>query len=47
MTIDLTGPVPSFLATCDACQQEAQLYRLIGTALVLCPACFEREHAHS
>jgi hypothetical protein len=44
MTIDLTGPVPAVLSTCDGCDREARLYRLIGTSLVLCPACFEKEH---
>ena len=44
MTIDLTGPTPSLASTCDCCGRVEQLYRLIGTAVVLCRGCFARKH---
>lgn len=46
MTIDLTGPVPTWVSTCDGCAVEDRLFRLIGTSLALCTRCFEKEHAH-
>jgi hypothetical protein len=45
MTIDLTGPVPHVTQTCDCCARPGPLYRLIGTAQVLCRECFARLHA--
>ena len=44
MTIDLTGPKPTFESTCDCCGRTEQLFRLIGTAVVLCRGCFARKH---
>jgi len=44
MTIDLTGPVPQVLPTCDHCSRPDRLYRLIGTRLALCVACFAKQH---
>ena len=44
MTIDLTGPVPHVEHACDHCGRAADLYRLIGTTVALCAACFARSH---
>ena len=44
MTIDLTGPTPTLESTCDCCGRVGQLYRLIGTVVVLCQGCFTRKH---
>ncbi len=44
MTIDLTGPVPQLLHSCDQCGSTDPLYRLIGTTIALCAACFARKH---
>jgi hypothetical protein len=44
MTIDLTGPQPTFESTCDHCGRVEQLYRLIGTAVLLCHGCFAKKH---
>ena len=44
MTIDLTGPVPHVVHVCDHCSGVAELYRLIGTTVALCAACFARRH---
>jgi hypothetical protein len=44
MTIDLTGPVPQVLATCDHCSGVGRLYRLIGTHVALCRTCFAKQH---
>ena len=44
MTIDLTGPVPQILSTCDHCGRLGRLYRLIGTNVSLCAACFGKQH---
>ena len=44
MTIDLTGPVPLVLPTCDHCHRVSHLYRLIGTAASLCQGCFAKKH---
>lgn len=44
MTIDLTGPVPHVVHACDHCGRAAELYRLIGTNVALCAACFSRNH---
>ena len=44
MTIDLTGPTPTLESTCDCCGRVEQLFRLIGTAVVLCRGCFARKH---
>jgi ribosomal protein S14 len=44
MTIDLTGPKPTFESTCDTCGRVEQLYRLIGTSLLLCRGCFAKKH---
>ncbi len=45
MTIDLTGPEPHLLPTCDDCGLLSQLYRLIGTKVALCSGCFAKQHA--
>lgn len=44
MTIDLTGPVPHVLHSCDGCARVEPLYRLVGTAVSLCHGCFARKH---
>ncbi len=44
MMIDLTGPVPQLLPTCDHCARVEHLFRLIGTATALCQACFAKKH---
>ncbi|MCU1622683.1 MAG: hypothetical protein JWL79_1528 [Frankiales bacterium] len=44
MTIDLTGAQPTFESTCDHCGRVEQLYRLIGTAVLLCHGCFAKKH---
>jgi ribosomal protein S14 len=44
MTIDLTGPVPKVVHTCDECTRQSELYRLIGTTIALCRSCFARKH---
>ena len=44
MTIDLTGPEPQLLPTCDQCGRLSQLYRLIGTKVALCRGCFGKQH---
>ena len=44
MTIDLTGPEPQLLPTCDQCGQLSQLYQLIGTKAALCRGCFGKQH---
>jgi hypothetical protein len=44
MTIDLTGPVPHLVETCDSCRRLDPLYRLIGTSQALCRACFAERH---
>lgn len=44
MTIDLTGPVPQAVHSCDGCLRLAPLYRLINTTTALCHACFARRH---
>lgn len=44
MTIDLTGPRPTLESTCDHCGRVEQLYRLIGTSLLLCRGCFAKKH---
>ena len=44
MTIDLTGPTATFESTCDSCGRDQQLYRLIGTAVLLCRECFAKKH---
>ena len=44
MTIDLTGPHPTFEWTCDDCGRTGDLYRLIGTVVSLCRGCFARKH---
>lgn len=45
MMIDLTGAVPQVQHSCDHCSSTAPLYRLIGTAVVLCRNCFARKHS--
>jgi hypothetical protein len=45
MTIDLTGPAPRLVPTCDRCEQEADLFRLAGSDDVLCGECFGSVHA--
>lgn len=50
MTIDLTGPVPRVVPTCDKCGRQtsstgqSELYRLIGSSVALCRTCFARKH---
>lgn len=44
MTIDLTGPVPRLLPTCDHCHRVDLLFRLIGTSVSLCQGCFAKQH---
>jgi ribosomal protein S14 len=44
MTIDLTGPVPQVVSSCDHCGSFGRLYRLIGTHIALCRGCFARQH---
>ncbi|MCU1594842.1 MAG: hypothetical protein JWO12_2234 [Frankiales bacterium] len=45
MTIDLTGPVPQVVQTCDHCARVDDLYRLIGTQAALCQECFAHNHS--
>ena len=44
MTIDLTGPVPCVTHSCDSCGSSGDLYRLVGTTVVLCQGCFAEKH---
>lgn len=46
MTIDLTGPVPTVVHSCDRCGRcpSETLYRLLGSANALCRQCFSRRH---
>ena len=40
MTIDLTGPVPQLIDSCDCCSRDDELFRLIDTSEFLCEQCF-------
>jgi hypothetical protein len=44
MTIDLTGPAPHLVESCDCCGDLTSTYRLLGTVQALCRACFVRWH---